>query len=317
LLFLRRTRRTWLLVAAVHLGLVVWFVTSHQDRFLQSLVPWMAACTAAILVRAWHEGVLVRVALGTLVAVQVVWGGDVYFFRTHPIVNDSPIRAAADQLAAGHRKDYDQRFALFVDNQVLAKALPAKAKLLLHRERNRNGIPLATLVDEPGWQGAIDYVWLGSPQRTASLWHELGVTHVTWRPDLGDMSPEELAREAVFMSAIRGAREEAPRLVGGKQLVKLQAYRPQPEAPALRIAWLGCGGDPAIGIYDAPGLAIRVPAAPLVPQRVRENALAALAGVGALVLRPSCDYASAARSAIEKQFEHTSTAGDVSLWVRR
>jgi hypothetical protein len=268
-------------------------------------------------VRAWREGAMVRIAVGALVAVQVVWGGDVYFFRTHPIVNDSPIRALADYLSAGHRKDYENRFALFVDNQQLGKALPAKAKLLMHRDRNRNGIHANTVVDEPGWQGAIDYLSLGSAERTLGLWRELGITHVAWGTDLGDMSPEDLAREAVFSTAIRRGSEQAPRMVGGKHLVKLRAAKPKTDAPALRIAWLGCGGDPPIGIYDPPGLKPRIPAATLDPKKVGEDALQALVGVDALVLRPSCDYASAAKPAIEKQFDHVATAGDVSLWVRR
>jgi hypothetical protein len=317
LLFLRRTRRVWLLVVAVHLGLVVWFVTSHQDRFLQALVPWMAAATAAILTLAWRQGRLVRTAVAALVGVQIVWGGDVYFFRTHPMVNDSPIRAVADHIAAGHRGDYGRRFVIFADNQQLGRALPANAVLLMHRERNRNGIVAPTVVDEPGWQGAIDYVSLGSGERTLALWQRLGINHVAWNPDLGDMSPEELAREAVFSSAIRLGSDGSPRALGGKQLVKLRGSKWPADAAALRIAWLGCGGDPPIGVYDAPGLAIRVPAATLAPKNVEADALAALAGVGTLVLRPSCDYASAARPTIEKGFERVATAGDVSLWVRR
>ncbi|HEY0706359.1 MAG TPA: hypothetical protein VGG33_06160, partial [Polyangia bacterium] len=37
LLFVRAPRRLWLTIAGVHVALAVWFVTSHQDRFLQGV----------------------------------------------------------------------------------------------------------------------------------------------------------------------------------------------------------------------------------------------------------------------------------------
>ena len=98
LLILKATRRLWLTVLSVHIGLVVWYVLSHQDRFLQSLLPWMAAVTAALLALLWQRGAAVKWAAALLVGFQWVWGADVYFFRTHSMSGDSPIRATAEFL---------------------------------------------------------------------------------------------------------------------------------------------------------------------------------------------------------------------------
>ena len=82
--FLRRTRRLWLLVGWVHISIFIWYWTHHQDRYLQAIMPFMAAVTAGAMVLIWHQARwVVRGALGALVGLQVVWGGDVYFLPTH------------------------------------------------------------------------------------------------------------------------------------------------------------------------------------------------------------------------------------------
>jgi hypothetical protein len=319
LLCFRRTLKTWLLVIAVHLGIVVWFVTSHQDRFLQALLPWMAASTAVALALAWREGVWVRTGVAVLVAAQVVWGGDVYFFRTHAMVGDAPLKATIDFIAAGHRKEYESRFLVHNEMREIGKGFPTGAKVLLHRSRDRLGIGVPTVVDETGWQGAIEYLDLGGPRAVDLFWRSLGITHVLWRNQMGDSSPADLAREAVFASALRALGEGSPRTSGDWRITKLRSS-PQdlPETtPPLRIAWLGCGGDPPLGVYKPAGLAKRVPDKTLTEGQVENDTQAALLGVDALVLRPSCGYASKAKPAIERQFELHATAGDVGLWTRK
>ncbi len=319
LLCFRRTLKIWLLVIAVHLGIVVWFVTSHQDRFLQALVPWMAACTAAALALAWREGVWVRTGVAVLVAAQVVWSGDIYFFRTHAMVGDAPLKATIEFISAGHRKEYQSRFLVHNEMREIGKSFPPDAKVLLHRSRDRLGIGVPTVVDETGWQGAIEYLELGGPRAVDQLWRSFGITHVLWRIQMGDSSPADLAREAVFASALHVLGDGPPRASGDWRITKLRANSPAlPETtPLLRIAWLGCGGDPPLGIYRPAGLVKRDPEKTLTESQVENDTQAALRGVDALVLRPSCDYASKAKPAIERQFDLHATAGDVGLWTRR
>jgi hypothetical protein len=66
LLFLRAPRRLWVLVVGTHLAIAVWYVTNHQDRYLQAILPWMAACTAAALALGWQQGPFVRTGITAL-----------------------------------------------------------------------------------------------------------------------------------------------------------------------------------------------------------------------------------------------------------
>lgn len=49
--FLNNTRRIWCLVTLTLMAIVTWYSVHHQDRYLQTIVPWMAAVTAAIIIR--------------------------------------------------------------------------------------------------------------------------------------------------------------------------------------------------------------------------------------------------------------------------
>src|SRR6185369_4804787 len=61
LLWLVRDRaRLLTLYGGTYLGLVCWFWLHAFDRYLQVLVPWMAAGTAAVLVLLWRERVVLR-----------------------------------------------------------------------------------------------------------------------------------------------------------------------------------------------------------------------------------------------------------------
>ena len=110
LLLFRKTRRTWGLVLWIHVAIATWYSVHHQDRYLQTLMPLMAAVVAAVLIRIWRSGSWARGALLPLVGAQVAWGGDVYFIPTHQMLHDSPIPRVAQLLSGGYKKQYDERF---------------------------------------------------------------------------------------------------------------------------------------------------------------------------------------------------------------
>jgi hypothetical protein len=318
LLFLRSRRRIWLLIVGVHVGILVWFVTSHQDRFLQALLPWMAACTAAILVIAWRSGTAVKCAVVGLVAFQVLWGSDVYFIRSHNMIGDSPLKAFIDHVAAGHEGHYDDQRRLHGGSlQSVGARLPPHAKVLLHERHGGIGLGAAQITDTLGWQGAVDYLVLDTPRDAVELWRKLGATHVMWWDDCGG-GLEELAREAIFARAI-DLWGDSPAAVDDKRLSKLvdnpknSAWSAEP----TRIAWLGCGGDPPVGIYSPRGLIARTPDTGLTEDSVRNAPLDVLATANAIVLRPSCNYLDKAKSEVPRQFKVMRVAGDVDVWIRQ
>jgi hypothetical protein len=319
LFFLRSRRRIWLLIIGIHVGIVVWFVTTHQDRYLQALLPWMAACTAAILVLAWQSGRWVRIAVAVLVLHQVVWGSDVYFLRSHNMIGDSPLKSLVDLMAAGHEKRYQDRRKLHGGGlQAVGSRLPPGAKVLVHDRHDRLGLGAASIQDSLAWQGAVDYMVIETPDAAAELWRKMGATHLMWWSDYGGPFPEELAREAVFARTARLWGTE-PEVVDDKRLSKLQdapSDRTRSATPTT-IAWLGCSGDPPLGMYTPRGLVARTPATTLSEDRVRDAPLDAVAEANAVILRPSCGYLSKAVAEIPNQFVTTRKAGDVAVWVRR
>jgi hypothetical protein len=314
-----RKRRLWLTIIGIHLGVLVWFVTNHQDRYLQALVPWMAACTAGILCMAWRSGLPVRIAVFLLVGFQVAWGADVYFIRSHAMIGDSPLKPLIDHIAAGQQRRYAERRKLhFGSLQAVGERLPASAKVLIHERHDRLGLGTASISDTLAWQGAVDYKVLDTPKETYELWRQLGATDVLWWPDRGNMSPSELAREAGFARSV-DLWGDQPETIGDKRLIKLRSEA-RDEALAEQpttIAWLGCGGDPPTGIYSPRGLVQGSPSQTLAQDDLRHEPLNKLAAANAIVLRPSCDYVGQASADIPGQFKQMIQAGDVSLWVRR
>src|SRR5690606_23373510 len=132
LLFLRGTRRVWLVVLWVHLGVFAWYSVHHQDRYLQGIVPLMAASVAATLVLIFRTfGVLVKSAAVALVGLQIVWGGDVYFIQTHAMIR-SPIKEVVDLLSSGFERKYESRFDVQKRYQKIGAALPKDARVLFH-----------------------------------------------------------------------------------------------------------------------------------------------------------------------------------------
>ena len=319
LLFLRSGRRVWLMILGIHIGIVLWFVTSHQDRYLQALLPWMAACTSVALVLAWQCGLLVRAAVVALVAFQVLWGADVYFIRSHSMIGDSPLKATIDFVGAGHQGRFDERRRLQGGIlQAVGERLPPHAKVLDHDRHDRLGLQAASISDSLCWQGAVDYMVHETPDYTAWLWRKLGATHVMWWHDFGDPWPEEMAREAAFYRAL-DLWCDAGETIGDKRLCKLQrkARDPSKSAMPTKIAWLGCGNDPALALFTPRGLVQRTPESDLDIEAVRSAPLDALAKANAIILRSSCDYLGNAVAEIPREFRQMRRAGPVTIWVRQ
>ncbi|HEY0715906.1 MAG TPA: hypothetical protein VGF45_24700 [Polyangia bacterium] len=319
-LLVRMPARAWALIVAVHLGIVAWYVTNHQDRFLQALTPVMAVCVAGIIHAICHvaAGVRVRGALVALIGFQLVWGGDVYFIRTHAMVGDSPLKPFADRVAGGHERKSRDRFVWHDPLAELSRELPPSARVLIHEMKTKLGIGRPTVVDEIGWQGLFDYVSIDTPANVFDMWRRLGVTHALWKSDRGDQSAMWLAREAVFGRTLKLHQRAEIQNAG----VRLSTLATEPGPPAAgtptRIVWLGCGGDPARGIYSPRALAQgQAPELAIDESTLTQSADQALRGANAAIVRSACGGLSAAHTELGRSFEHAINAGGVTLWVRR
>jgi hypothetical protein len=139
-----------------------------------------------------------------------------------------------------------------------------------------------------------------------------------WWHDYGDPWPEEMAREAAFHRAV-DLWCDGGEAIGDKRLCKLQsvARDPAKSAAPTKIAWLGCGGDPALALYTPRGLVERTPESRLDKEAVRTASLDALAKANAIILRSGCDYLGQANAEIPRQFRQMRKAGPVTVWVRQ
>jgi hypothetical protein len=164
---LRGTKRLWALLAAAHGGIALWTFFA-QDRYLQALLPWMAASTAAICALVWRAGLFPRLGLGALVGLQIVWGADAYFIPSNTILGKSTIRAAADFFAMGHEKRYDERLQPFSDLSAAGRALPRGARVLVHETLMSLGLGAVALLDQAPYSLAASYGRAGSRASRAS-----------------------------------------------------------------------------------------------------------------------------------------------------
>jgi len=304
--------RVLLLIACIHVGLAVWYFTYTYDRFLQSLLPWMAACSAAALAALWRTGRAgVRTATALVVVFQLVWGADVHFLR------GSTLRALLDHVAAGDEKNFGRNPYPGVElGAIGAKLQDPNAKLVGHDFYQSLGVGAQVLCDNPAWQGGIDYLLLDTSEGTARRWRQLGATHVLWPLQKEARAPEDLARDAVFARAAEDFTR-SPFTVAGYRVARLirRAAGPLQRRPT-RIAWLTCGSERALGIYTPTGLALGTVDQPLTSAELTRDASAALAHVNAVWHRSSCAQAATAQAVLSKQFQEVLRSGDAVLSIR-
>ena len=248
LLLLRRTRRAWVVAGAALTGVFVWFWVFRQDRHLQSLLPWMAAVVAAVLIRLWKTGAAVRVAVATMVGLQIVWGGDVYTFPTHPNLWRAPVQAAVDLVSSGYRRDWSHRFDTGSEFEALAPALPRRSKVLIHESEKRLGTGAMVVSDARGVQGAIDYGALPSPRAIWDLLRSFGVTHLIWKPG-SLLYDQRLSDEVVFLNfASRFCEGETAH--EALRLARLPDHPPPSEEPQVSVSICGATFGSSVARLD-------------------------------------------------------------------
>jgi hypothetical protein len=239
------SKRLWALIGWIHLGILGWFSVHHQDRYLQGLMPLMASATAAMLLAIWRaDSRIVRGALVLLVGLQLVWGGDVYFFQTHAMAR-SPLKKSIDLLSAGFEHKYESRFNIQNSYQAIGRQLPKHARLLMHETNLNLGTGASTVLDNPGWQYAIEYGSLKSPADMIPLLKSLGVTHVFARTERSK-GKDSIAGDIRFMDYVRRRATKASSVAGGI-LVEVGDTVPGPFDDT--VAMLSCGQDYEPGQY--------------------------------------------------------------------
>ncbi|MBN2575911.1 MAG: hypothetical protein JXP73_15195 [Deltaproteobacteria bacterium] len=235
--FLRRARRLWVLGLGTVLGLLIWYWTYHQDRYLQALLPWMVAVTAAVFVRAWNMGLPARIAVVGLVALQLVWGGDIPFIPGR-YSDHTGIEKSIRFLSSTYRNDIENRFDTSSEFKQVGLVLPRDSVVLLHLLQMRLGIGRPVVTDNPRWTSVP---FLGSLAGPAAAWQQLrglGVTHILFKSDRCKPEDMDLQSELATHYLAHFASDRAEE-VDGKIVVALSKHAPAPTA-FPEVLFSGC-----------------------------------------------------------------------------
>lgn len=284
--FVRKKGRIVVLSLMTMGGIFVWYLLNHYDRFLQTLVPWMAAVTAALLILLWRQGNLVRVAVSALVGLQMLWGADVPFLPTHNILGQSPLAVSLAQASSTYRKD-TLRLAGFGDLYHIGRRLPPDARVLPHEFIMTLGLDRDWVTDVH--QSKISYGRLRTPHAIWRSLSELGVTHVVWNQ--ATIVRDSLAGDLAFHYFAQRQLADAPPgssfQVGAQTVVPLT--EPRPFQGPISVGVFRCVSPYKKGRYHLSQLTLPVvdpgpPPEPLGPLRKNRSGYEE----DMLVVHPGC-----------------------------
>jgi hypothetical protein len=214
----------------------------------------MAAATAAVMALAWRQGIAARIGVGALLALQVVWGADVYFMPAHAYLG-VPAKAVIDLFSRTPGKANNNRLSFAEPFVGVGKQLPRGAKLLIHDFHPHVGVGVPTVADCPYHQGGISYARTPSPREVYDQLKSYGVTHLAWR-NTQPREPDTLAGEMVFLNFVQ-RYGGAAKSVEGWLLSTMPAAPPPPGRapdPVLVFTCNNKGLKP--GLYHLADLAI-------------------------------------------------------------
>jgi hypothetical protein len=250
LLFVPRRARLGWLFGGCYLGIGLWCFIHQYDRYLQVLVPWMAAGTAVVISWLFRQGGVIRILVVVLVGLQAAWGAGVPFIPSHRTA-EAPIQKVVVDLLASRAGDAARaRLMGYPEWQALGRALPKGATLLMHEEELALGVGAPVVHDHPGSQGAL---YWGEPGATSPLevWRLLrahGVTHVAWATRL-DHAHDTVAGALVFFDFVTHHADSLG-VYGGFSLARLREEPPADEPPG-EVAYFPCDPTPPFepGLY--------------------------------------------------------------------
>jgi hypothetical protein len=197
----------------------------------------MASVVVAALVLAWRQGWLARLPLVALVAMQVIWGGDALFIRSHAMIGDLPMVYSARLIESGYKGDWSLRERVFDPLQKIGEALPPGSTVLLHELNPRLGLSARVVTDMAGLQTGIRYGLMSSPQDVYDLYRDLGITHIVWaqRRSLGF---DSMAGDLRFFEFVKSV--DRPKAEGSFYYGAMPDERPRFESSNI-VLYAGCG----------------------------------------------------------------------------
>lgn len=245
--FLRRAGRIWLCVLASALATLTWgYMVVPHDRYAQAFLPLLVMVAAAIIVRAWRLGRIARMGVFALVATQVVWSGDVYFFSTGADRMADALKLIRSGLDGKAKTRFDGYLGA---ERAISRRLPIDAVVLLHYTRLSLGMDRRVLQDLPSFQGLITTREVHSARELWGLYRSYGITHVAHEYAVW---PAFTKQEEVVFGALRAHIAKGFFREGIYEVFELPKDAPAAEQP-YKVLTLGIGGY-ADGVYPVQDL---------------------------------------------------------------
>jgi len=317
--FLKGARRVWALSIATHLGVFVWFYTFHQDRYLQAILPWMAAVTAATIALAWQAGIPGRLAAAALVGFQMIWGGDAFLIPASSMTKAAPINVSSELIVMGYKKKYEARLKVsgVLFDIGASPELPPDARVLIHENNPRLGVWRPVVMDIAGWQFGMRYELYASPAALDDKLRSLGVSHIVSRVKKS-RGLDCLGADLRFFDYVEQEASSLKRF-GEFTLYALPAGRPD-ETPADQVAYFGCSKLYERGLHDLASLHVRDKQVQVKPPRRKAKQKSdapetLLESAQFAVTDPGCKPAVAA--ALLEDFAKIGKRGKEELWSRK
>jgi len=115
-------------------GVLIWYFTFHQDRYLQVLMPLMATSVLVTINRLWKMKLPVRIALGLVLFVQFAWGSNHPFIPSHAMVGQAVLKHTIDFLGSGFSAQgrWQTRFTVDAGLEAVGALTPKGTKRSAH-----------------------------------------------------------------------------------------------------------------------------------------------------------------------------------------
>lgn len=246
--FLGKRPRLWVLCAGAQLAVVLSIMIHRDDRYLQAALPWMTAALVVTTNLVSRIGILPNISWLALLVLQGIWGSDMPFWKTHPMLGDSPAGAAADLIARGHERRYDDRL-LVSEFEAVGAALPRDAKVLIHDWHVHWGLERQSVNDWSPYWGGPSYATLQTPRAMYERMKALGVTHLYFNVTTSTIDYDTLASQLVFKEFANIYCERVG-VFGEWRLTKMPSEPPAPSSAQRYVAFFSNPGSAyALGRY--------------------------------------------------------------------
>jgi hypothetical protein len=255
--FIKARARLWGIAALANLAAFGWYMQMHQDRYLLAFLPLMAAVAVALMIEVWRSSWLARPLLSGLVLIHSI-AGLAIFAVGNP---NGQYRRLLDFISAVDSGAVDPGMGDLSRWARIGDSLPPRAKVVIHAMHLHAGLGRPSISDWPRLQLGINYGRMDSPAEMQRLLKSMGATHVVW--NASNRADDSYAGDLRFHEFVK--KYTSPRVEQGLWVGTLPEVSP-PDGPRdPLVAFLGCDGRYAAGLYRFSAMAIPNPRGRALP----------------------------------------------------